>query len=65
MGVRGRRRFCKGCGQSRPFEKRQLNWILHLLLFVFTGGLWFFVIMFLLIGQNFTPFRCRECGRAR
>jgi len=65
MGVRVIRKFCRGCGQSRPFEKRQLNWILHLLLVLLTGGLWLIVLILLVLGRVLEPFRCRECGRAR
>jgi hypothetical protein len=65
MGTHVVRRFCKDCGQMRPFEKPKLNWILHLLLTIFTAGLWLLVVALLILDNAFKRFRCRECGKAK
>jgi len=65
MGVHVVRRFCPDCGQKRPFEKQKMNWLLHLFLTIFTAGLWLIVIIILLITSALTPYRCRDCGKAK
>lgn len=59
------RRFCPDCGQQRPFEKRTRNHVLHLLLTVFTFGIWLPIWLLLMLATMVTPYRCRECGKAR
>lgn len=58
-----KRKNCKTCGQPRLFEKDGTNHILHLLLTVFTAGIW--LPIWLLVGLNnmMKPYHCPICGQ--
>lgn len=58
------RRFCSTCEQSRLFEKRGPNHVLHLLLSIVTGGLWIPAWILVSMGNTGVPYRCRECGES-
>ncbi len=52
--------FCGVCASQRKVERQGPNHILHLLLTVFTGGLW--VIFWILLSIQPGAWRCSQCG---
>jgi len=46
MGIAKMRRWCPEDGHNVLAERRTPNHILHLLLSLFTGGIWLFVWLF-------------------
>lgn len=62
MTVKSGGGFCPYCKKHVLTQKNTLNHILHLLLSVFTGGLWL-VVWLLLIMRHTDDTRCVECGR--
>jgi len=62
MSVLVIQRKCKNCGEMRPFEKRGVNHVLHLLLTLVTVGLWAVMWLLLVLFNCFHSYRCRTCG---
>lgn len=62
MGVITKQKICKSCGQPRPFDKNGLNNTLHLVLTIFTGGVWLAMWLLLYLYNSFKSGRCRVCG---
>ncbi len=54
--------YCQYCKQKRPFDKEGVSHILHLLLTIFTCGLWIIMWIFIVIMNELANYRCRECG---
>ena len=54
--------FCKKCNEITPANTKRVNHILHLLLSVFTGGLWLIVWAFLIIFSS-NKATCIICGK--
>lgn len=65
MGTLKVRRNCKTCGQPRLFEREGCNHILHLLLTVFTVGLWSPIWLLCGISAWSKPYRCPQCGQSK
>ena len=51
---------CRGCHQERPFRQHHADHLLHLLLTIFTGGLW--LPVWLLAVWYPGKYRCAACG---
>jgi ribosomal protein S14 len=58
------RRNCKTCGGPRPFTKRGINHILHLLLSIVTLSLWIPIWILLGVLSLLRPHRCEHCGKS-
>jgi len=54
---------CSKCGRRTMHVARKPNHILHLLLTVFTAGIWLIPWLLLSLGQK--PAQCTECGKRR
>ena len=52
--------LCNGCAQSRPFRRHHPNHVLHVILTVFSGGLW--LPMWVLAAVYPGAYRCTTCG---
>lgn len=62
MSVKQRSYFCPNCQQQRLFTQQQgVNHILHLLIMLFSCGLWAFVWGILILSNN-PRFHCSQCG---
>lgn len=55
--------FCKDCGKNAVLYRKSANHILHLLLSVFTLGVW--LPIWFLISFQFGGWRCVNCGSKR
>lgn len=55
--------FCQQCNGQRVVFRKGTNHILHLLLSVFTLGLW--LIVWIGVTVKFGGWRCSVCGSAR
>jgi hypothetical protein len=53
-------RYCIDCDKRVRVTRTGPNHLLHLILTVFTGGLWVFVWVF--TGLKGSPYRCDICG---
>jgi len=53
--------FCKYCNRQVLAHRKGTNHILHLLLTVFTGGLW--LIMWWICSKEKDNWRCTVCGQ--
>ena len=62
MGKDTKRKMCGYCGQYRLFERRTSSTALHLLLIVFTAGLWIPVWFLVLIVEALSSYECPQCG---
>ena len=60
MGVREAAGVCKSCGDVMV-RRKTANHVLHLLLTVFTAGLW--LIVWVLTAIRIGGWRCANCGR--
>jgi hypothetical protein len=60
MAVHKERQYCPEDDAMVLAERQAPNHILHLLLTVFTAGLW--LIAWLLVVATAPPFRCPRCG---
>ena len=58
-------RHCGTCGQKRPFSKKGVNHILHLLLSIVTVGFWIPVWLLVGVCAALTRYRCQFCGQAK
>ena len=56
-------RFCVRCKHHVVAKRKATNHILHLLISVFTGGLW--LIVWLGLSMKFGGWRCQRCGGKR
>ncbi len=56
---------CSYCRMTRLFTKAGPSHILHLLLSVFTVGLWLPVWLIIVVLGAFQPYRCTVCGKAK
>ena len=55
--------FCHDCDEFVKIEKRGLNHILHIILSIFTMGLWVVVYIFLAIASlGGWGWKCSKCG---
>ena len=61
--------LCKKCGRETIHFKnvKEMNWIMHLVLAIFTAGLWLIVWFFILIWHIMTKpvggkWTCSQCG---
>ncbi len=62
-------RHCKKCGRQTIYYKntKEMSWIMHLVLAIFTAGLWLIAWFFLLIWHGLTKpiggkLTCSQCG---
>ena len=53
--------YCNFCEQPRPFESGKANHVVHLLLSIFTNGLWL-LVWFLCAFSAASRHRCMFCG---
>ena len=53
--------WCKTCGRQVMIRRKGTNHILHLLLTIFTAGLW--IIVWILVSIKIGGWRCTSCGR--
>jgi len=60
MGQKQTGRFCAHCQANTMATAQAPNHVLHLLLTLFTMGLWF--IPWILIASATGTFRCTKCG---
>jgi len=60
MGIAHTEKYCKRCEKHVLAQKKTANHILHLLLSIFTAGLW--IIMWILVGIRIGGWRCSQCG---
>lgn len=59
MGQKQTGRYCNHCKKNIMATKTTPNHILHLILTIFTAGMWGVVWMILYFKESF---RCTECG---
>jgi hypothetical protein len=52
--------FCKRCDKQVVVFRKGTNHILHLLLTIFTAGLW--LLVWIGVGIKFGGWRCTQCG---
>lgn len=62
MATQTIQRHCNTCQGPRPFDRPGTSHILHLLLTVFTAGLWLLVWVPLMMLGSGGSYRCRYCG---
>lgn len=62
MGQKHTSRYCKSCNSNTLAVGDTPNHTFHLLLSIFTAGLWLFVWIPKLLWP--TSFRCTQCGRS-
>lgn len=62
MGIVKSRRYCYEEDRMVLAEKETPNHVLHLLLSVFTAGVWIIVWIILSIGASFNSYKCPHCG---
>jgi hypothetical protein len=60
MAVKQKSAWCPTCQQQRLFTAPKPSHALHLILTIFTAGIW--LIVWLLIGGKTGPYRCTVCG---
>lgn len=53
--------YCQGCEQQVLIRRKGINHLLHLLLSVFTAGIW--LVVWILTGLLRQPWLCSSCGR--
>jgi hypothetical protein len=53
--------FCEQCNQPRLFRREVPNHILHILIAIFTGGLWVPIWILMAVFSS-APRRCTTCG---
>ncbi len=53
---------CQRCRHKQVFVKATINHLMHLILTVFTAGLWLVSWFAVCIGQKLRPWRCEHCG---
>ena len=56
-------RFCQNCDEIMPCTKKVPNHVLHLLLTLFTGGLWTFIWLPVTLFAMNSKFSCIKCNR--
>ena len=61
MGVKTSGGYCRHCNKNVMTQKNTPNHLLHLILSVFTLGLWVIVWLLLILG-HIGGSRCTECG---
>lgn len=62
MGEDKKGGYCPYCQQQRLLIKDTPNHILHLLLAIFTAGLWLFIWILLCLLSGTAKWRCTQCG---
>ena len=62
MAVKTGGGYCANCKKQVMTQKNAPNHILHLLLTVFTAGIWL-IVWILLIAGHIGGSRCTECGQ--
>mgnify|MGYP000993630867 CR=1 FL=1 len=64
MSMKYRRGWCMSCSQFVFVrgEKKAVNHILHLILSIFTSGLWLFVWLLVVLSAGAKPHLCPTCG---
>lgn len=62
MATQTIQRHCATCQGPRPFDRPGTSHILHLLLTVFTAGLWLLVWVPLMLLGGGGAYHCRYCG---
>jgi hypothetical protein len=60
MGQKQTQKYCKYCEDYVLATRRETNHILHLLLTLITGGIWF--IIWIIVAMNTDKWRCTQCG---
>ena len=60
MAEQKRSGFCKDCDKQVVVFRKGTNHILHLLLSIFTAGLW--LIVWIGVAIKFGGWRCTQCG---
>jgi rubredoxin len=53
---------CPRCGHEQRFVSVETNHLLHLVLTIFTLGLWFVCWISLCVSKLMRPWRCEHCG---
>jgi hypothetical protein len=62
MSMKYRRGWCMSCSQFVRGEKKAVNHILHLILSIFTSGLWLFVWLLVVLSAGAKSHLCPTCG---
>ena len=60
MGFKEDAAYCPQCGRQVLAKQETPSHILHLLLTIFTGGLW--IIVWIAVSVRDRPWRCSQCG---
>jgi hypothetical protein len=60
MSVEKTGRYCKHCKSKVPAERKATNHVLHLLISVFTAGLW--LPLWFACSLKIGGWRCVKCG---
>jgi hypothetical protein len=60
MSAQQTTKWCRGCNRQVLAARRGTNHVLHLLLTIFTGGLW--GIVWILSAVKIGGWRCQACG---
>ncbi len=63
MSIQVKSGFCKACDAQRKVERKGTNHILHLLISVFTAGLW--IPVWFLHTIKIGGWRCGTCGSTK
>ncbi len=63
MGIEQTQKYCQDCKQNVLAEKTKTNHILHLLLTIFTGGIWVIIWILATVASKVKAWKCSHCGR--
>jgi uncharacterized ion transporter superfamily protein YfcC len=65
--------FCKSCGKQTLHQKniKEMSWLMHLVLTIFTAGIWLMIWVFILLWHMIAKpasavanrWVCSQCGR--
>ena len=65
--------FCKSCGKQTKKKKniKEMSWLMHLVLTIFTAGIWLMIWVFILLWHMIAKpasavanrWVCSQCGR--
>lgn len=58
-------KICRNCAQRTAFEKDEPKHLLHVILCLFTVGLWIPIWIMAILFSAMTRCRCRVCGGTR
>lgn len=60
MGLQTKRGFCKDCNDYRKLERQTANHVFHLLVAIFTLGIW--IPFWFLLSFRAGGWKCSQCG---